>query len=305
VTGRLRPTPRVLVAGILATLAAVTAGWLTLARGSVPTVAATTKIQHVVVIYGENESFDHYFGTYPTAANLGTPGEPSFTAAPGTPVPDGLTDALLNHNANAANPDRIARANALTCDQNHFYADEQNAFDDGLMDKFVESTGGGGCADRSIVMDYFDGNTVTALWNLAQHGTLSDNFFGSSFGPSTPGALNLIAGTTHGATPEAPSSIENGTMIADPDPAFDDCAAGSARMAGKNVGDLLTAKGVTWGWFQGGFRPTSTSGGKAVCGSSHRTSAAAGSPTTHPTTSRSSTTPRPPTPITCRRRPRR
>jgi phospholipase C len=260
----------VLVAGILATLAAVTAGWLTLARGSTPTVSATTKIQHVVVIFGENESFDHYFGTYPTAANLGTPGEPSFTAAPGTPTPDGLTNALLTLNPNSANPERIARANALTCDQNHNYADEQNAFNDGLMNRFVESTAGGSCADHSIVMDYFDGNTVTALWNLAQHGTLSDNFFGTTFGPSTPGALNLVAGTTHGATPEAPGSIENGTMIADPDPAFDDCAAGSARMAGKNVGDLLNAKGVTWGWFQGGFRPTSTSGGKAACGSVHK-----------------------------------
>jgi phospholipase C len=262
----------VLVAGILATLAAVTVGWLTLARGSVPSVGATTKIQHVVVIFGENESFDHYYGTYPAAANLGTPGEPTFTAAPGTPVPDNLTSAGLLGvgNPNHDPPERIARANALTCDQNHGYADEQAAFNGGAMDKFVESTAGGSCADRSIVMDYFDGNTVTALWNLAQHFTLSDNFFGSSFGPSTPGALNLIAGTTHGATPEAPGSIENGSMIADPDPAFDDCAAGSARMAGKNVGDLLNAKGVTWGWFQGGFRPTSVSGGKAVCGSVHK-----------------------------------
>ena len=103
-------------------------------------------------------------------------------------------------------------------------------------------------------MDYFDGNTVTALWNLAQSFTLNDAFFGSTFGPSTPGALNLIAGTTHGVTPAAGSGIENGTMTGDPDPAFDDCAAGSARMSGKNIGDRMNAKGVTWGWFQGGFR---------------------------------------------------
>ena len=39
-------------------------------------------IQHLVVIFQENVSFDHYFGTYPTAAN--TDGQP-FHASPGTP----------------------------------------------------------------------------------------------------------------------------------------------------------------------------------------------------------------------------
>jgi phospholipase C len=40
-------------------------------------------------------------------------------------------------------------------------------------------------------------------------------------------------------------------------------------LTGKNVGDLLNAAGVTWGWFQGGFKPSSiTSAGRAVCGAS-------------------------------------
>jgi phospholipase C len=41
-------------------------------------------------------------------------------------------------------------------------------------------------------------------------------------------------------------------------------------MTGKNIGDLLNAKGVTWGWFQGGFAPTAAANGFAVCGSSHQ-----------------------------------
>ncbi len=49
-------------------------------------------------------------------------------------------------------------------------------------------------------MDYYDGNTVTGLWNLAQHYTLNDNSYNTQFGPSTPGALNVISGQTHGAT---------------------------------------------------------------------------------------------------------
>src|SRR6202163_3973384 len=42
-----------------------------------------TPIKHLVVLFQENISFDHYFGTYPNAAN--PPGEPPFTALPGTP----------------------------------------------------------------------------------------------------------------------------------------------------------------------------------------------------------------------------
>jgi phospholipase C len=41
-------------------------------------------------------------------------------------------------------------------------------------------------------------------------------------------------------------------------------------MTGQNVGDLLNAKNVTWGWFEGGFAPTATTNGKAVCGSAHK-----------------------------------
>ena len=54
--------------------------------------ATVTKIKHLVVIFGENVSFDHYFGTYPTAQN--NAGDTAFTAAPGTPVPNGLVSPL-------------------------------------------------------------------------------------------------------------------------------------------------------------------------------------------------------------------
>ena len=55
-------------------------------------------------------------------------------------------------------------------------------------------------------MGYFDGNTVTALWNYAQHYAMSDNAFGTTFGQSTRGALNLTAGETHGATGVSPAT---------------------------------------------------------------------------------------------------
>ncbi len=237
----------------------------------------TTPIKHVVVIFDENISFDHYFGTYPHALN--PPGEPQFHAAPDTPTVNGLTGSLLTDNPNLDNPKRLDRSQAVTCDQDHAYGAEQQAVDGGAMDKFVQFTAGGGCTDKSVVMDYFDGNTVTALWNYAQHYSLNDNSFGTDYGPSTPGALNLISGDNGGAstTGSLPGTLENGTLINDADPAFDDCSSGSTvSMSGKNVGDLLNANNVTWGWFEGGFKPTgTTAGGLAVCGSSHKNIAGA------------------------------
>ncbi len=233
----------------------------------------TTPIKHLVVIFQENVSFDHYFGTYPNALN--TQGEPGFKAANNTPSVNGLTDALLNNNPNAANPKRLDRSQAVTCDQDHSYTDEQKAFDHGLMDKFVESVSGSSCTDKSIVMNYYDGNTVTGLWNYARRFSMSDNSFGTTFGPSTPGALNLVSGQTHGAiTPDIPGSVSNGTVIADPRPQLDDCSPGTPAsqviLGGKNVGDLLNEKNVSWGWFQGGFKPSATTAGKAVCGTTHK-----------------------------------
>ena len=106
------------------------------------TGTTATPIQHVVVIFQENVSFDHYFGTYPFAMNTGAPGEPNFQADPRTPSVNNLLSAgLLNKNPNFVspngNPFRLTRAQAATCDQDHDYTDEQAMFDLGLMDNFL------------------------------------------------------------------------------------------------------------------------------------------------------------------------
>ncbi len=73
-----------------------------------------TPIQHLVIIFQENVSFDHYFGTYPRALNT-VPGEPKFYPSPFTPSVNGLSDGLLTNNPNlnpanldgASNPFRL------------------------------------------------------------------------------------------------------------------------------------------------------------------------------------------------------
>ena len=265
-----------------------------------------TPIKHLVVIYDENVSFDHYFGTYPYAAN--TDGS-TFHAKRGTPTvnglyskitPSGPVGPLLTSNPNLFNPTRLTHSQALTCDQDHAYTPEQKAVNGGKMDMFVQNTNTPTCTGTpttpygapGLVMDYYDGNTVTGLWNYAQNYAMSDNNYDTTFGPSTPGALNLVSGNdgasyavspSTGAVVPDPGTVSAlnssglGTIYGDLDPAYDDCSDASHTgtnpvgvSTGKNIGDLLNAKGVTWGWFQGGFAPTGTnSAGYAVCGATH------------------------------------
>jgi phospholipase C len=265
---RTRP---ILAGGFVAAAAAVAVGLTAAHADPLPLAPASTPIKHLVVIFDENISFDHYFGTYPNATNPA--GQPRFTAKDGTPSVNGLDPTLETNNPNSFPPQRLDRSEAVTCSQNHGYGAEQNAFDGGLMDKFPEFTAGGSCGPRgkSIVMDYYDGNTVTGLWNLAQNFAMSDNSFGTNFGPSTVGAVNLISGQTHGTDVPTGSGVENNTIIGDPQPKLDDCAnPNGVQLSGKNVGDLMNAHSVSWGWFQGGFKPTSVDGtGKATCAASH------------------------------------
>jgi phospholipase C len=245
--------------------------------------ATATPIKHVVVIFQENVSFDHYFGTYPNATN--TDGQP-FTAAPGTPSVDGLTSSLLTANPNAAQPVRLDSSpngpgnngnGQLTCDQDHGYTDEQKAFDNGLMDKFVQSVGthsgndpaGTAPCNANTVMDYYDGNVVTAMWNYAQHYAMSDNSYGTTYGPSAPGAINLVSGNTGAVSPTLQVNNPSGdltsdglggqSLISDAQPYWDDCSTRDAvALTGQNIGDELNTAGLSWGWFQGGFAPTET-----------------------------------------------
>jgi phospholipase C len=271
-------------------------------------LVTTTPIKHLVVIFQENISFDHYFGTYPNATNQS--GQ-HFDAAQNTPAVNGLTPDLLTNNpngtsANPANPRRLDPTNindVLTCDQDHGYLDEQKAFDNGKMDMFPATVGtakgttpAGQPCQAVDVMNYYDGNTVTALWNYAQHFAMNENSFGTTFGPSSPGAINLVSGDTGGVdksargalpTPPATSNgdvagIGGGTfsLIGDAQPYFDDCSTrDSVSLKGKNIGDLLNAARASWGFFQGGFRADTTYTGPANGVSTYDPTTVTGRPT--------------------------
>ena len=300
---------------------------------SVPLGQPVTPIKHVIVIFGENNSYDHYFATYPTVAYSGANSAdggaidqsnfPSTAAAPAnnnllaplnpstwapltspallTANPNSASGSGAAYNgANAANPFLLWNNQAATADQNHSAEPEQIAYDNGAVDRFPGSTGTAAAVpaanssdapadlSKGQVMGYFDGTTTTALWNYAQSYAMNDNAYTSQFGPSSPGAINLISGQTNGlsqtlnlipgttgvqpgtctpsstntCTTSASTAVPDGnggfTLVGDADPIGDVCSTGTVEvsMAGKNIGDLLNAQNVTWGWFQGGFNLT-------------------------------------------------
>jgi phospholipase C len=194
-----------------------------------------------------------------------------------------LSGSLLTSNPNstnsmngagAANPFRLDRSQANTADMNHGYTAEQEAYDDGAVDLFPLYTGSafpggaGAFGTTGLVMGYFDGNTVTALWNYAQRFAMSDNSYGDMYGPSTVGAINVISGQTNDITLVKSSGssyyVDDGqggmTLMGDVDPGNDMCSSTTDQVSfnGKSVGDLLTTGGITWGAFQGGFDLTLT-----------------------------------------------
>jgi phospholipase C len=106
------------------------------------------------------------------------------------------------------------------------------------------------------------------MWNYAQHYAMSDNSYDTAFGPSTPGALNLVSGQLNGVTGNingtssvTPDGSGGLTAIGDADPIGDVCSTTTGelyQMTGKNIGDLLNAAGVTWGFYTQGFDLTVT-----------------------------------------------
>ncbi len=280
--------------------------------------ATATPIKHVVVIFQENVSFDHYFGTYPNAAN--TDGQ-RFHASPRhrhrcNGLSSGAADQQPEHGRpNTANPQRlslVAGAHVRPGPRLQRRAAGLRHGPDGQVRPVHQTSRAARrrtSAPPNLVMDYYDGNTVTALWNYAQHFAMSDNSFSTTFGPSTPGALNLISGqttrchdrrTSRATSTTARSSAIRGrsrpTTIARSRPRPQAAMSAderrrSAQRQGRHLGLVPGRLQADVGRERHGrVLPRAT-----------RTSAEHRSPTTSPTTSRSSTTPRPPIRTTCRR----
>ncbi len=127
-------------------------------------------IQHIVVIFQENHTFDNYFGTYPGVNGLGA----VMTTAP--PV-QGESAQPAEFNTPAPQQDLC-----------HSWDCAHTAYATGKMNGFLQAE------KTPLTFSYYDFQEIPYYWNYASQYVLMDNYFSSVMGPSLPNHLYLVAG---------------------------------------------------------------------------------------------------------------
>jgi phospholipase C len=247
--------------------------------------AGLEKINHVVVIYLENRSFDNMFGLFPGADGLeGAKAAPPQVDGAGKPY--AALPPALDTGKKPAAPDprfpqdlpnapfdlgKYVKLTEKTPDLVHRFYQNQVQIDGGRNDRFVAGSDAGG-----QVMGYYD-TSGTRLWALAREFTLADHFFQGAFGGSFLNHMWLVCA----CTPEykdAPEGIRakldaDGKLVKDGavtpdgfavntihpfyppyDPArFSNPALRLPPVTLPTIGERLSEKGISWAWYSGGW----------------------------------------------------
>jgi len=279
---RLRDHGLLLVA--LAALALVVDGCPRFGRQTTPPAPppAFQKINHIIVIYLENRSFDNLFGLFPGANGIAAAG-----SAATQRDPHGLPYEFLPPVMNVGNgdeptpdlrfPEHIPNGpfeirlplGAKTGDLVHRFYQEQEQIDDGRMDRFAAVSNAGG-----LTMGYYDGHTMR-LWRHASRYVLADNFFHAAFGGSFLNHFWLVCACTP-RYDDAPGNLvaeedawgnmlrdgaitPRGEAVNDIEPRQSPHTPGADPRAllppqtMPTIGDRLSEKGIKWAWFADGW----------------------------------------------------
>jgi len=248
------------------------------------TLSGLSKINHVVVLYQENWSFDSLYGEFPGANGIDEDG-PAVTQLdkqnqPYATLPQPKDTNLKPVAADTRFPanlpvrpfdiDQYVAPDKRIGDLTQRFYQEQAQIDGGTMDKFVAVGDNGG-----LTLGYYNA-TILPEGQLAQQYTMADNFFHAAFGSSLHNHFWLIAAATP-QWPTAPAGMvaqvdSNGALIKDgtvtpdgylvntafpatgPHPAtITDTAQLVPPLTMPTIGDRLDEKGISWGWFSGGW----------------------------------------------------
>jgi phospholipase C len=267
----------------LAVLAAVLVAAACATTSRAPSALAS--IEHVIVIYQENWSFDGLFGKFPGANGLAnaTPtsiaqtdreGRPyamlprAIDTRPATPIVDSRIEAGLPvapFNLAHYVPPTSRAGNPV-----HRFYHQQQQINGGRMDRFVAWTNVGG-----LVMSYYDA-TDMPLGRLAQEFVLADNFFHAAFGGSFLNHMWLVCACTP-LWPDAPADLrarldDKGGLITDGEVSPEGYVVNTAytvntphparitdprhlvpNLTLPTIGDRLDDKGISWAWYSGGW----------------------------------------------------
>jgi phospholipase C len=245
------------------------------------------KINHVIVIYQENWSFDGLYGKFSpkdpqqsvegfsspdfNCEQMDSNGQP-LTVLPEPDLAIGAPDGRIPANLPIKPYDLLPylkSAGKATGDLVHRFYQEQAQIDGGKMDKFVAVSDNGG-----LVLSYFDGSQLPE-GQLAQQYTLCDHYFHGAFGGSFLNHIYFIAADAP-RWPKAPEKLKaetdrNGNMVRDGMITPDDYVVNTAQSVNiphdpstpadqlvpvqelPTIGDRLTDKQVTWAWYAEGF----------------------------------------------------
>jgi len=240
------------------------------------------KINHVVVIYQENWSFDGLYGKFPSANGLANAKDAQkqadkdgkvYAVLPPAIQLDGKPDPRIPRDLPNAPFDLepYVKPTEKTGDMGHGFFDHQRQINGGRNDRFVAWGGAG-----ALPMSYYDG-TDFPQGRLAREFTLADNFFQAAFGGSFLNHFWLVCACTP-RWQEAPQRFRSvvapdGTVVRDgtvtPDgyvvntlwpengPFPPSRRVDRARLlppqTARTIGDALDEKGVSWAWYAGGW----------------------------------------------------
>jgi phospholipase C len=274
-----------------------------------PQRAGLDRIEHVIVIYAENRSFDNLYGLFPGANGIAnaTPEQYTQVDRDGTPLKE-LPPAWKGKEVDPAFPWRMPNkpfrldapplnlplTKQVRSPIHEFYRNQEQ-IDGGRNDRFAAVSDAGG-----YTLGYYDGSPM-AMWKWAQEYTLADNFFMGAFGGSYLNHQWLICACTPTDAnappsmraqvddkgwlkrkPESPASALQGELQTGPSDATPDgfsvnttqppyqpsgvppAKGGDVRMTdparytlppqrARTIGDTLSAKGVSWVWYAGGW----------------------------------------------------
>jgi phospholipase C len=202
--------------------------------------SALSPITHLIVVMMQNNSFDHLFGTFPNANGLD---------------PSAASYNQVDSHGTKVHP--VLLTNLAPGNMNHTLASYTAAYDHGKMDKYASE-------NSDISMDYFDDSSVgtakdgtlhgvATLWSYAQQYALADNFFASAMASEPANGLYMTAASV------GTGSDPFGFPTLDPCTASDfknDTSPGATvdpALTFQNIGDQLTANGISWTWYQENF----------------------------------------------------
>ena len=245
---------------------------------------ALRRIEHIVVVFMENRSFDNLFATFPGANGIANAGPAALQVQASGAIYPILPQPLIRHQGKVEADTRFpaslpngpfrmedfAKQTDMAPSPIHAFYQEQAQIAGGAMNRFVAYTDVG-----AAVMGWQDMRESTH-WKLAAEFTLGDNFFHSAFGGSF---LNhaFLACSCAFRWPGAPDSIvarldTAGQLVRDGQVTPDGYAVNTSRsihlhhpndakdperlvpaQTMPHLGNRLDAAGVSWKWYSQGY----------------------------------------------------